>query len=266
MVLKALGKLSEKMNHPVTKRVEAQVPLGDEVIRFSADIDDEPVQVQDLLPLFHDITNKVMSVTVQTTEAAGQRISCRSGCGACCSQLVPISRAEGFALLALVDGMPEERQRIVRARFAHNLKQFRDSGLNEVLECAFKENDRTELRRVGLDYFKLNLPCPFLEEQSCSIHPVRPISCREFLVVSDPRYCAEPSPKTTQHVTLPVQVSKVVYDMCYQHQGLVRGFLPMTLLYDQAAELRQEKPGVPASELVSEFLGRLIQVAQKTDD
>ncbi len=242
------------------------MPLGDEIMRFSADISEEPVQIHDLLPLFQDITNKVISVTARITEAAGERISCRNGCDACCSQLVPISRAEGFALLALVDRMPEVRQRIVRARFEHNLKQFRDSGLSEVLEYALTENDRTELRRAGLGYFKLNLPCPFLDEQSCSIHPERPISCREFLVVSDPRHCSVPSPKTTRHVALPVQVSKVVYDMCYQHQGRVRGILPMNLLFDQKADLRQGKQGVPASELVSEFLGRLILAAQKTDD
>ncbi len=258
--------MSEQNSHPVTKRVEAQVPLGQEILRFSAEISDEPVQVHDLLPLFQDITNRVVSVGIQGVEAQGQQISCRSGCGACCSQLVPISRAEGYALLTFIDQMPEDRQEAVKTSFAHNLQRFQASGLSQDLEYAFRENDRTVLRRVGLDYFKLNLPCPFLHDQSCSIHPVRPISCREFLVVSNPRHCSEPSPETIRNVVLPAQVSKIVYEMCYQHQGQVRGFLPMTLLYQQEAELRGAHPGVPASELVSEFFGRLVEAVQKKDD
>ncbi|MET0052254.1 MAG: YkgJ family cysteine cluster protein, partial [Candidatus Thiodiazotropha sp.] len=241
-------------------------PLGEEILRFSAEISDESVQVHDLLPLFQDITNKVVSVAIQGVEEKGQQISCRSGCGACCSQLVPISRAEGYALLALIEQMPEDRQAAVKARFEHNLLRFNESGLNQDLEYAFRENDRKVLRRVGLDYFKLNLPCPFLHNQSCSIHPARPLSCREFLVVSDPQHCSDPSPKTIQNVVLPAQVSKIVYEMCYQHQEQVRGYLPMTLLYQQESELKRLMPGHPASELVSEFFSRLLQAVQKKDD
>ncbi|MET0065403.1 MAG: YkgJ family cysteine cluster protein [Candidatus Thiodiazotropha sp.] len=258
--------MSEDNSHYSIKRVEAQVPLGHEVLRFNAEISDQPVQIHDLLPLFQDITNRVISVAIQTVEANGERISCGSGCGACCSQLVPISRAEGYALLALVARLPDERQHRVRLRFEQNLARFNESGLNRDLERAFRENDRSLLRKVGLDYFNLNLPCPFLEDQSCSIHPERPISCREFLVVSDPGHCSKPTPETIRKVALPAQVSKIVYEMCYQHQEHQRGYLPMTLLYDQATQLRQEYEGRPASELVSELLARLVAAAGNAED
>ena len=47
--------------------------------------------------------------------------------------------------------------------------------------------------------------CPFLEEESCSIHPDRPLVCREYLVTSPAELCAGP----TQEGVTPVAVPKV---------------------------------------------------------
>ena len=54
-------------------------------------------------------------------------------------------------------------------------------------------------------YFALGIPCPFLEEESCSIHPDRPLVCREYLVTSPAELCAGP----TQEGVTPVPVPKV---------------------------------------------------------
>ena len=42
------------------------------------------------------------------------------------------------------------------------------------------------MRILGREYFQLGIPCPFLEEESCSIYHDRPITCREYLVTSPP--------------------------------------------------------------------------------
>jgi Fe-S-cluster containining protein len=39
------------------------------------------------------------------------------------------------------------------------------------------------------------MPCPFLEDESCSIHPDRPLVCREYLVTSPAELCAGPRRK-----------------------------------------------------------------------
>lgn len=39
-------------------------------------------------------------------------------------------------------------------------------------------------------YFALGIPCPFLVDDSCGIHPARPLACREYVVASDPTHCA----------------------------------------------------------------------------
>ena len=49
------------------------------------------------------------------------------------------------------------------------------------------------------------MPCPFLEDESCSIHPERPLVCREYLVTSPAELCAGPK----QEGVTPVAVPKV---------------------------------------------------------
>src|SRR4030081_4043840 len=72
-----------------------------------------PVPAAEIVPALQGLVNAV----VEAAEA-GHTVSCRKGCGACCRQLVPGSRTEGEALLALVEAMPQARRKAVRARFA----------------------------------------------------------------------------------------------------------------------------------------------------
>jgi Fe-S-cluster containining protein len=46
-----------------------------------------------------------------------------------------------------------------------------------------------EILKNQLKSYKENNPCPFLLNGSCMIHPMRPISCRQFIVFGKP--CAE---------------------------------------------------------------------------
>ena len=69
---------------------------------------------------------------------------------------------------------------------------------------------KEERTPLALSYFRLGIPCPFLEEESCSIHPDRPLSCREYLVTSAPIHCAEQAPDKVQGVRLDAMVSLVL--------------------------------------------------------
>src|SRR5436305_2819221 len=52
-------------------------------------------------------------------------------------------------------------------------------------------------------YFNLGIDCPFLEDESCSIHPDRPLSCREYLVTSPAEHCTAPTRDTIRRVPTP---------------------------------------------------------------
>ena len=164
---------SLRIAHPIT------VPSG-------------PVPATEVLPALQGLVNAVVATAEQ-----GQTIACRKGCGACCRQLVPVSRTEGERLLGLVEALPAARREILAGRFAAAEAAIEAAGLAE-------RGGRSD-RALSTAYFALGVPCPFLEEESCSIHPERPLICREYLVTSPPERCASP----TQDGVTPVAVPKV---------------------------------------------------------
>src|SRR5215475_12640812 len=72
-----------------------------------------PVPAADVVPALQELVN-----TVVKTAEEGQVVSCRKGCGACCRQLVPMSRTEGERLLQIVDALGAERRDVLTKRFA----------------------------------------------------------------------------------------------------------------------------------------------------
>ncbi|CAN5820961.1 hypothetical protein BH11PSE3_BH11PSE3_35840 [soil metagenome] len=154
----------------------------------------DPVPASELMPALQELVNAVV-----TAAEAGQAISCRKGCGACCRQLVPVSRTEGERLLALVEAMPAERRERLETRFAAAEARIDAAGLGP------RGRAQRSDRELSVAYFALGVPCPFLEEESCSIHPDRPLVCREYLVTSPAELCAGPR----QEGVTPVAVPKV---------------------------------------------------------
>jgi Fe-S-cluster containining protein len=150
------------------------------------------VPAVEIVPALQGLVNAV----VEAAEA-GNTVSCRKGCGACCRQLVPVSRTEGERLLQLVETMPADRREALSKRFAAAEAAIEGAGLKE-------RGERSD-RELSAAYFALRIPCPFLEDESCSIHPERPLVCREYLVTSPAELC---SGERQEGVT-PVAVPKV---------------------------------------------------------
>jgi len=86
----------------------------------------------------------------------------------------------------------------VRARFEAVLTTLAPTGL---LERAMHQVQR-EARQLGVEYFAQHVACPFLEDESCSIHSDRPLACREYLVTSPALNCERPSESTIEKVNL----------------------------------------------------------------
>src|SRR3954447_24942564 len=63
--------------------------------------------------------------------------------------------------------------------------------------------DEEQRKKIEPGYFALGMACPFLEDESCSIHPDRPIACREYLVTSPAENCSHPSAETVRCVKPP---------------------------------------------------------------
>src|SRR5262249_7509816 len=157
-----------------------------------AELPDVPISVANLLPFLHAVQESIVESAVARVEEERKTISCRAGCGACCRQLVPVSVAEAAYLADLVAALPADERAMVEERFERRLRALAERGLLERLRTLNADKDASELHELGMEYFAAGVPCPFLVNESCSIHPHRPLVCRQYLVTSPAERCAAP--------------------------------------------------------------------------
>jgi uncharacterized protein len=111
-----------------------------------------------LLDAYHAVDRGVHEA-VRREERQGRRLACARGCAACCRSHtdIPLYPLE---LMGLYWYCIEQLSGGLRGRLRHQL---------------------SESRRIG--------SCPFLIDDVCSVHPLRPMACRQFNVFD--RACAE---------------------------------------------------------------------------
>src|SRR5262245_8476783 len=141
---------------PPTVRLELRV--HGEHVAVEAPQPPEQARLDEVLPLLRAIDDALIERAVRQTEVAGQAVSCRKGCSACCrAQPVPITPPEAYALLRLVEGLPEPRQSTVRAAFADRVRRLREAGLLETFLSHDSVLTRDQARTVAERYFNLGL-------------------------------------------------------------------------------------------------------------
>jgi len=221
-------------------------------------------RIGDVLPAARRLSEQITSVAVAAAAREGRHVSCRAGCGACCRQLVAISPLDALLLADLVAAMPAERQAVVRQRFADALERLETSGL---LEPKQPDRDRYLVQPVvegrsaaaplAQRYFQQWIACPFLEEESCSIHPDRPLVCREYLVTSPAEDCSRLFEVAVDRVELPVRMGNVMVQFAHRAGGAPCQSIPLVLALEWAEAHRHELEGLHdglglVAELVSE--------------
>src|ERR1043165_3190392 len=173
-------------------------------VKLNLTVPARPVKPQAMLPVFQKMANAFADLGVRAVESVNRSVSCKKGCGACCRQPVPLTEVEIYYIAQLVDDLPEPRRAEIRTRFEKADAHFNGKGWLPRLEACETEG---EVERVVLDYFFEGIPCPFLEEESCSIHADRPITCREYLVTSPSEQCSNPIATMLDRVPLPMTVT-----------------------------------------------------------
>ncbi len=248
---------TQGMAGPETGIASFQLKSSGVTIQGEVELPNAPVTVEEMLPVFHGIGSTLIQITVKQIENEGRAISCRAGCGACCRQIVPITEHEARALAQFVLDMPEPRRTRILLRFRDAVAQLESAGLRLRIEQLHQMLDAKERERLGLDYFKLGVPCPFLEDESCSIHEVRPMSCREYLVTSDAIHCQDPAGKKVEGVYLPGKPSHALSTFG-DGDGRTRFILvPLVLSLQFAAANPPPEASVFAPDMLKRFLAKL---------
>ena len=237
--------------------VEVALSGPDWQLRTTMSVPTGPTRLRHLLPLVQSFTDAVVGAAVRVAEAQGRTVSCQKGCGACCRQLVPISEAEAYHIGELVERLPEPRRLDIQDRFAEAHRRLEAAGL---LEALLHPEQWTEGQGqpFGLQYFRQGIPCPFLEQESCSIYADRPLACREYLVTSPAEHCASPTAATVQCVELPFKVWTAVarFDPVPASGRFIR-WVPLILAPAWAQAHRDEPAPRPGPTVLRELFDHL---------
>lgn len=194
-----------------THQFKMKLNMGQSRMEASVQVPLEPMSTIDLLPVLQSFGNQIVQLAENESDRCGKQISCQAGCGACCRQLVPIAESEAHLLADLVADMPKPRREQVERRFAEALLALDHAGLSDRLPTGSGLSDEPAREKLGADYMQAGVACPFLEEESCSIYPDRPLACREYLVTSPAENCQHPTAESIEMVPLPVKISETLY-------------------------------------------------------
>ena len=223
-----------------------------------------PVKPQRMLPVFQKMTNSFVAMSVEAMNALGEEISCKAGCGACCSHVVPIAEVEVYQIAELVENMPEPRQSKIKRRFSEAVEHFEAIGWFERVQktgnLKAPENPEyvpTELMDAAMEYFDQGISCPFLEDNSCSIHENRPLSCREYLVTSPAKNCSKPTAENIRKVPMPVRPSRSLPRVGASGNFLGLGVLPLIRALELAEKFPEQFPEKTGQRWAADFFEHL---------
>ncbi|HIP82205.1 MAG TPA: hypothetical protein EYH19_01290 [Desulfocapsa sulfexigens] len=123
-----------------------------------------------MIPLKEEILLRIYDVFEKWV---GEDLACKKGCATCCTQNVVITAVEGELIHRFID--EHEKREWLAAKLQKKAKTRRP----ELTTNGFAANC-LEGKDVEPDSYGSGEPCPFLEQDCCSIYEVRPFSCRCF--------------------------------------------------------------------------------------
>jgi Fe-S-cluster containining protein len=252
---------------PGVGTVEFTLKVQNARLQVRAELPEGPVRPAVLLPILQNLSDSMAEIAVQSAAQLGETLSCREGCGACCRQAVPITPVEALALADWLEEQPEERRAVLRERFHGAAARLEEAGIAQQIRASGAATgsglSRETAHELGLRYFGLGLACPFLEEERCTIHAIRPLRCREYLVVSPAEHCAHPATKEVVGIKPPVLLSQILARWDANGDPQPRPLILLALLEEWIAEhpAEEDRAHRTSPELLKEFLQAFAQDA-----
>ncbi|MCC2640417.1 MAG: hypothetical protein K0S45_830 [Nitrospira sp.] len=176
----------------------------------------------------------------------GQTVSCHKGCAACCRMLVPVSAPEAFALADAIDRLEQnDRKEILNKLDVARQNLARAGLLKQLSSLAASPEPISDEAAESLNraYYTLRMPCPFLENESCSIYADRPAACRELAVISPAAECQDMTSKSILAVPVAVRISTALSLLWSELSATAPRLIPLPLAIDWANRHRMEQAG-----------------------
>ncbi len=238
---------------PDTVSATTELIIGGQKLKLKLIVPAAEVPPESLLPTLHQLSNHIVDGVEEKVERQkNTEISCRKGCGACCRQHVPISPAEARLMHAIVENMPESGRTTIRERFDDAAQRLKDSGLLDQA-MNYHRLGPDETKAMAVDYFKLGIACPFLVDESCSIHEFRPLICREYLVISSPEHCASLDEENIERLKFPVSVAAAFSGMDGVRKEGENKYIPLVMALEWTENNSEDMELRPGPKWVQTF-------------
>jgi Fe-S-cluster containining protein len=200
-----------------------------------------PTRVMEVLPLAREIADGITAIALDHVRAAGESVSCRLGCTACCRHVVPTAPAEAVRLARVVEAMPKERRRAVKKRFEQAIRRMEEAGLldpeaprGRVALLSQASTPRERWEDVSHRYFALGIRCPLLEGEACGVYAERPMACREYHATTPAELCEAFDP-SLQVTPRPVRMGEVLKQLTNDVLGRDDHNIPLPLALEWAS-------------------------------
>lgn len=184
-----------------------RIPAVDGSFAVQVHVPRGPTRLQDIVPLAQSIAKLQGERSIAFERKEGREISCKAGCGACCRQIVPVSAPEAFRLADHILGLEGNLREEFLARADAVESAIEAAGLMRELDGLASGEPMGDARSLASSYFEKKIACPFLADESCGVHPERPLVCRDYLVTSPAEYCATPGKNRIRIVPMPPGLS-----------------------------------------------------------
>jgi len=231
--------------------------VGGEPFNLQMTVPAQLTKPQRMLPVFQKLTDSFVALSETAAVELGEKISCQKGCGACCRQLIPLAEIEAYKIAELVEAMPEPQRGAVKMRFEKAWRHFLENGWLKRLDewSRFSKEDNEELTT---EYFHENVPCPFLEDEICSIHAERPLICREYLVTSPAENCLQPTAETIKRIGILIKPADIVGEVTNSKNlsGSVN-FVPLILALEWVKTHADEFPEKTGEQWMAAFFNNM---------
>ncbi len=247
---------------------KSSVPLAPdtEVLHYELDLLGKPIQLDialsqsraklsDIVPLARVLSSKFAIMTLEQIRKDGETIGCCKYCSVCCKYLVPLSIPEAFRLNDEIMALPEQ----FRQQFTHSFVDAAEKILskeNEDFDLNESSVNQLQLKQISKWYSALQLSCPLLFDDLCTLYEQRPLACREHIVTGSADLCHLDSAGEPRIAPMPVSILDILGQLTgelldSQTEAVI---LPFTLPWAQDNDELSNRTW-PAKMMVDRFMG-----------
>ena len=245
----------------MTERFEVSLNTPAGQLTTAVEVPTGFIPVTSIVPLMRRLGEEAQALENARLSETGKSISCHKGCAACCRMMVPLSAPEAFALMEFVRSLPTERQQRISARLAQTKTLLLSQGLwHRLVELGetTQPPDDDALEPINRDYYDLRMPCPFLEDEICSIYEERPAACRELLVTSPAEWCQDLAKNPVEQIPAPVRIGSALGLLWGELTETPPRLIPLPVALDWAERhQRQNQPTWQGPQLLDRALDKV---------